>query len=59
MSPVIKPVCKDCSERHLGCHDKCEKYLKAKEEYWEKKSAIYQEKKEHSEYMTSIMRKKR
>lgn len=22
--------CKDCKERYLGCHDKCEKYLNAK-----------------------------
>ena len=24
--------CKGCQERHLACHDKCEKYLKEKEE---------------------------
>lgn len=25
MIPVVAP-CKDCEERELGCHDRCEKY---------------------------------
>lgn len=24
--------CKDCPDRHIGCHAKCEKYIKFKEE---------------------------
>lgn len=28
---VIK-CCKDCTERHLACHDSCEKYLSEKKE---------------------------
>lgn len=24
--------CRDCKERHLGCHSNCEKYIKDKEE---------------------------
>ena len=24
--------CKDCKERHVGCHSKCEKYLEYKKE---------------------------
>ena len=24
--------CKDCTERHLGCHSKCEKYINQKKE---------------------------
>jgi hypothetical protein len=24
--------CKNCKDRYLGCHDKCEKYQKFKEE---------------------------
>jgi len=24
--------CKDCKERHLGCHSKCERYIKQKED---------------------------
>lgn len=27
-----KFTCKDCAERHFGCHDKCEQYQKAKNE---------------------------
>lgn len=22
-----KPPCKDCADRYLGCHSKCEKYI--------------------------------
>ena len=25
--------CKDCTKRHLGCHDECEAYKRDKEEY--------------------------
>ena len=25
--------CKDCADRQLGCHDKCEKYQKAKKQH--------------------------
>ena len=25
--------CKDCEERHVGCHSECERYLKAKDEH--------------------------
>ena len=27
-----KCSCKNCSERYLGCHDKCEKYLSYRKE---------------------------
>lgn len=25
--------CKDCTERHVGCHGKCERYIKQNEEH--------------------------
>ena len=25
--------CKDCTERYVGCHGKCEKYIKQREEH--------------------------
>ena len=25
--------CRECEERHIGCHSTCEKYLKAKDEH--------------------------
>lgn len=37
-------VCKDCRERHLGCHDNCERYLKERNAYEELKQAIRKEK---------------
>ena len=33
----MKPVCKDCTERHAACHDTCKKYLAAKQELFEAK----------------------
>ena len=28
--------CKDCTQRHVGCHDTCEKYIKEQIEFKEK-----------------------
>ena len=40
-SQIIPPFpCKDCHNRHIACHDKCEKYLTAKRARDEKKEAI-------------------
>ena len=32
--------CKDCKDRHTGCHSECPKYIKAKEDHDEKKEKI-------------------
>lgn len=32
--------CKDCKDRHLACHDKCEKYIKEKQDYEEYKKKM-------------------
>jgi len=29
---LINSPCKNCTERHMGCHAECEKYRKAREE---------------------------
>ena len=34
--------CKGCEERHVGCHDRCERYLKAVEEARKAKDEIHQ-----------------
>lgn len=39
VSPM-KNTCKDCTERHLACHDTCEKYLAAKKKHWENRCRI-------------------
>jgi len=57
--PKIKPVCKDCDERHPGCHDTCGRYLEAKDEYYAKKNAIYREKAAESEFLSAVLRKKK
>lgn len=36
--------CKDCKERYLGCHDKCEKYLKEKKEIIRRNEAMRKDK---------------
>lgn len=33
--PRPNAPCKDCSDRYLGCHDKCEKYQKFHKECFE------------------------
>ena len=60
----IGACCKDCSDRHLACHDHCEKYKAAVKEWNEFKDIVRQNKKpsEHDLYrMESIkaMRKRR
>lgn len=36
--------CKDCQERHLACHQECERYLKAQKEHLVKKRRKAEEK---------------
>ncbi len=31
--------CKDCEERHIGCHSDCSKYIEAKPQTYEVKKA--------------------
>lgn len=33
MRKVNKSPCLDCEERHIGCHDKCERYQITRKEY--------------------------
>lgn len=35
--------CKDCSERHLGCHDRCPKYQDWRKEVTEGRRKIQQD----------------
>lgn len=50
-------VCKDCKDRYLGCHDRCEKFAlsKAKEEEW--KSKIKEQKATESLWIRSNKKK--
>lgn len=32
--------CKNCKDRHVGCHSTCEKYINAKKEYDELQEKI-------------------
>lgn len=33
MGNRIKPVCRECTDRYVGCHGTCKKYIDAKAEY--------------------------
>jgi hypothetical protein len=37
--------CKNCEERHVGCHSDCEKYKKEREQHLAEKHNLYVEKK--------------
>lgn len=43
-------VCKDCTEREVGCHSSCERYITAKKEWEAEKNRIYTEKCKDSNY---------
>lgn len=36
--------CKDCEERYVGCHSKCEKYIKQTEEWKDIKKKVSESK---------------
>lgn len=38
--------CRDCEERHVGCHSSCEKYRQAKEEFERYKENVTKKKDE-------------
>ena len=42
----MKYPCKDCQERHEGCHSKCEKYAEDKKEWEAIKAKMVKEKQE-------------
>ena len=39
--------CRDCEERHPGCHGSCERYLQAREEYKEYKEVCHRNRNEN------------
>ena len=45
-------ACKDCAERHPGCHGDCKRYLEAKEAHEAKKEA-YKEAHRHERMLES------
>ena len=40
---IMKPPCKDCPDRQVGCHSTCEKYLLYKSELDKIKDSIQRE----------------
>ena len=43
--------CKDCTERHLGCHSVCEDYINARKELDEINAKIFEEKRKYTDYI--------
>ena len=48
-SSGIKNVCFECQDRHPACHDTCEKYFEAKNEFEERKAKIKTERDKYKE----------
>lgn len=42
-------ACYQCTDRHIGCHSNCERYLKCAEEYREEKRQWNEQKKKETE----------
>lgn len=40
---MVKYPCKDCNDRHVGCHSECDKYNEKKEENDKRKKAMYEQ----------------
>lgn len=53
----IESTCKDCKERHLGCHQDCLAYNDAKDEY-ERKKEVLKEKKANDKALNSYERER-
>lgn len=49
---MIEVPCKNCESREVGCHSKCEKYLKYREE-WQKANKKIREDKKAFDAITS------
>ena len=55
----IKVPCKDCKDRQIGCHSKCEKYLEFKKQNDEIKRKQRIEKQAEYDYWVSIINNKK
>lgn len=44
-------VCKDCNERHIGCHVTCTKYNESKEQIAAMRKVINENKRNDMEYL--------
>lgn len=41
---MVKPPCKDCKDRKVGCHSVCEKYINFQKEHEKEMKEIRKEK---------------
>jgi hypothetical protein len=48
----MRPPCLNCKTRHLGCHDKCDRYKKYKEHF----KTNNKEEKQFAAYLVSAMK---
>lgn len=51
-------TCNGCTNRHPGCHGKCEKYIREKAE-WEQQKALIDQDKEARNYTINMIKGKR
>lgn len=53
---MTKAPCKDCTDRHAGCHAGCEKYLSWCKIHEQEKAVIRKAKDESEEYRAYIIK---
>ena len=58
MKSTIK-ACKDCTDRHPGCHDKCPKYQEEKQEFENRKSEVRKAAEDDYRYVDYMMKRGR
>lgn len=46
--------CKDCTDRQIGCHSTCEKYIQSKEEHEEKRAFLREQKQKQTSYISYV-----
>lgn len=55
---MTKAPCKDCKDRHLGCHDTCEKYLEFKHENETYKNLVREINRERNLHISYLAKEK-
>lgn len=56
MTKSYDSPCKDCQERYLGCHSKCEKYIKYHEANLERQKKIQELHEMNNDFYDNRMR---
>lgn len=58
-SSALGNVCKDCADRHVGCHAECDRYLSAKAKHEDERAMIRDKRSKDLYYLDLTKNKKR